>query len=371
MKKGLLKKKLLRNVLKILHIFPIKNNKIVFICNRGLSYCCNPKYMAQYIHEKYKDEYDICFFYNKKELLDKVGVEWIIWHKFNSIDYLFDLATAKYIISNITVPEYFPYRKEQIKICTWHGSAFKAYDVRHSYDYNVFDVFFAENRLSFDAFRNEHNYKNILLQYGMPRNDVLINCSDFDKLNLKKKLKIKKNEKILMYAPTFRDNGEIDSFGIDFDKIKKLLEGKTGYKWRIMFRYHPLQQNRVLPIGCVDVTNYLDMQELLCISDILITDYSSCMWDFSLTGRPCIIYATDLERYVTEERGVFLYPLDSMPFPIAKNNDELLNIINCFDEEKYSKELMEFHSKWGRYNYKADSTQRNLEYIFNLGGKRK
>lgn len=92
---------------------------------------------------------------------------------------------------------------------------------------------------------------------------------------------------------------------------------------------------------------YPDMQELLCATDILITDYSSCMWDFSLMYKPCFIYANDLEEYKIERN--FHTPIKEWPFPLSINNDELIKNINDFDNNKYIKKVKEHHEKLGSY----------------------
>lgn len=96
-----------------------------------------------------------------------------------------------------------------------------------------------------------------------------------------------------------------------------------------------------------DVTNYPDMQELLCAADILITDYSSCMWDFSLMYKPCFIYATDIEQY-KQERD-FYTPMSEWPFPIATNTDELINNILNFNQEEYVQKVKQHHKALGSF----------------------
>ena len=90
----------------------------------------------------------------------------------------------------------------------------------------------------------------------------------------------------------------------------------------------------------VNVTDYPDMQELLCGVDLGITDYSSWMCDFVLTNKPGFLYTSDIEKYV-DERG-FYYPLESSPFPVAKTNEELYKKILNFDEKKYKKDVKDF-----------------------------
>lgn len=356
------KEKILKLCLQPVRLIPVKKNRISFICNRGEAYCCNPKYMAQYIHEKYGDQYEIVFFYTNKLVIEKVNLDWIRWIKFNSIEYLVFLASSGYIVSNITIPRFIPYRRTQIKLCTWHGSAFKG-NRPDSYDYNIFDYFVAENELTYNVIRNNFLYDFTILKTGMPRNDCLVDCNLLSRRRIREKLCLAPNTKMLLYAPTFRNNGEDDCYSINFVKLKNLLISKFGGDWQIAFRYHPLQKKRNLPNGCVDLSNYDDMQEILLCTDILITDYSSCMWDFSLLSKPCFIYASDIAQYINDERGEFFYPIEKLPFSLARCESELENNILKFDMAAYQNSVKKYHEEWGRYNTEGDATQKVVNIL--------
>ena len=97
----------------------------------------------------------------------------------------------------------------------------------------------------------------------------------------------------------------------------------------------------------INCTKYSDMQELLYACDAVITDYSSLMWDYSLTKKPCFLYAPDIDDY-EKERG-FYVPVSEWPFPISRTNEELINIINSFDETQYISAVEEHHRKMGSY----------------------
>lgn len=287
----MIKEKLLKLCLAPLRLLPIKENRIVFICNRGGGFCCNPKYMAQYIHENYGSQYEIIFFYNDESVVKRNNCDWITWKKFDGFGYIEALVTAKYIVSNITIPRFVPYRRQQVKMCTWHGSAFKGTgDMEYNFD--KYDVFLAENELTYKVIREIWMYRGEILRTGMPRNDCLFNFTKKQIKNIKEKIGVPE-EHLLLYAPTFRDKGDADCFSVDFLKLKAHLEDRFGGSWQVAFRYHPLQKKRNLPSGCIDLSTYEDMQELLMCTDILVTDYSSCMWDFSLMGKPCFVYASD------------------------------------------------------------------------------
>ena len=115
-----------------------------------------------------------------------------------------------------------------------------------------------------------------------------------------------------------------------------------------------------MPIEIVDVSEYPDMQELLCACDVLITDYSSSIWDYSFTYKPCFLYVTDLEKY-TSERG-FGKDIYSWGFPVCKTDEELYQAIINFDEDKFKKKMKKHHEDLGSFE-DGYATKRVCEYL--------
>lgn len=148
-----------------------------------------------------------------------------------------------------------------------------------------------------------------------------------------------------MYAPTFREDGDMSCYSLDFEKLIKTVSEKFGGKWVVMMRLHPRLVNLMQDFAgnkdfIIDATNYSDIQELMVSSDALITDYSSCIYDFMLSRKPGFIYATDVDKY-NNGRGLY-YSLTSTPFPVASNNDEMIKNIENFDYETYKDGVEEF-----------------------------
>lgn len=100
-----------------------------------------------------------------------------------------------------------------------------------------------------------------------------------------------------------------------------------------------------LPSNVLDVTNYPDIQDLLMTVDVVISDYSSCMFDAALRNLPCFIYATDFEQYKAD-RGVY-FEMDELPFPYASNNDELAQNIVNYNESDYRQGIKSFFERVG------------------------
>lgn len=353
-----IKQRIARCVLMPLRILPVKKKRISFICYNCTQYSCNPKYISEYIHENYDGVYELNWFYTDDHVRNRLP-DYVKKSKKNSLQYFVSLMTSEFIISNVTLPRIVPFRAEQKKINTWHGTAFKGDHNKHGNDYNRFDYFLAENELTAKVLKREDsfNYTGEIVKIGMPRNDFLIRENESIKMSIKRQLGIQEDEKIILYAPTFRESVSNAPFNIQFDRLISQLSMKFGGTWKVLFRYHHMQKGKIDLAGSVDVTSYPDMQQLLLVSDILITDYSSTMWDFSLMNKPVFLYAEDIDRYIQNERGEFYWPLEKLPFYIAKNNDELADAVKNFDQSDYIQKITQYHKDWGRYNYAGNATE--------------
>ena len=159
------------------------------------------------------------------------------------------------------------------------------------------------------------------------------------------------DDKILLYAPTHRDNVGEGFYGLDYKLIRKALEQRFGGTWKIVVRLHnrlrkaKIGVGNTLPDYVCDATNYDDMQDLLLCADAGVTDYSSWIFDFVLTGRPGFIIQLDAEDFANA-RG-FYYPIDTTPFPIAADSREFADNIRAFDADKYEKDVERFLKERG------------------------
>lgn len=361
----------------------INNNQIIFLTFQG-NYNCNARAIVDEIIKE-KLPYKMYWAVRKVNLEDKeqypkeltiVRRDGFKFHK--------AVATSKIIVDNSTNFAFMHLKKRpgQILLQTWHGSmGFKKLDpssisdkdwvkkaqyVADSTDYVITNSTFEEG-----VFREGFWPNTPFLKYGHTRNDMLFNKNnEFEKYSkkVKKMYNIDKDAKIALYAPTFRDNYSFDSYDLDYTKLKEALEKRFGGKWVILVRFHFRLRNLEIPEKYIDhvinATSYNDMQELLCASDLGITDYSSWMCDYVLTKRPGFLYASDIEEYAHDERG-FCYPLSSTPFGLAKNNEELYDKIINFDEKKYLKEVDKYLKRLGCYE-KGDASKKVVKKIKEL-----
>lgn len=353
-----------RFLLRLFVLFPIKKNTLVFYSYNGKFYGCNPKYIYIYLKERFENELNLIWVLNDTDHLHR-DLDGITLVKFKSVKYYYYMLTSRVIINNGIAPSYLPFRKQQCVIGTWHGGgSYKkgGLDANNEWYIRYVTKRVAQNVTyvisSCKAFTEALATGFLIdekkvLPIGMPRNDLFFHHNEETIGNIKQKLQITE-EKIVLYAPTFRSNlkGIESDFRnsnnrFDYEGLILALEEKFGGKWVILFRNHYYLESGDIPKYVRDVSDYDDMQELLLISDVLINDYSSSMWDFSLMKKPCFIYAEDIVEY--ESTRGFYTSMNKWPFPVAVSNAGLFQNIKDFDQEKYIKLVEQHHHDLGSY----------------------
>lgn len=345
-------------------------NRIFFVTFNGL-YNCNQKYITE---ELIKQNVPVEIYWGvtkkqiKRRIKDDIPEQVNLVEKY-SFEYYKALASSKVWVDNALccVWRFIPKKKEQFYIETWHGSmGLKRISKEDITDKNWLkkadvcqkevDCCISDSSFETQVFRETHFPNNKIYEYGHARNDILFEKSDNNVLKEKicKRYKLARyddndnlitdldNIKICLYAPTFRDDKSTDCYDLDFEMLLDALQKKYGGRWVIFnrFHFHNRKSKKTGIDNVVNVTAYPDIQELMVVSDIGITDYSSWICDFVLTGKPGFIYASDLEKY-NHLRGLY-YPLEETPFPIATNNDEMISNIINFDNDKYQKDKEQF-----------------------------
>ena len=339
-------------------IFKIKKNKIVISSYYGNGFGDNSKYVVESLKKKDKNnEIDIVWLLND---IEQEMPDYIRKVKNKTIKAFFELATAKIWIDNCRKCEYILKRKKQVYFQLWHGSlGLKKveYDTLNSltedyinmmsHDNEIIDYMTSGSDFFTDRIRNSFKYKGKILNCGHPRDDILFNYTDDIRKKVVKYFNIKSDTKILVYAPTFRNDFSAYPYDIDENKLLSLLNKNSKDKWIIINRLHPniakeYDKFKNLRIG-INGTNYPDMQELICAADLIISDYSSLMFDAILANKPVILYANDIKDYI-DNKGIYIN-IKKLPFPIAENNEELQKIIkNTFNyEENYKRFLKDFN----------------------------
>ena len=354
--------------------YPIVRNRVVFYLYKRRGFTCNVKYILKKLHEDYGDRLEIIWISDYPESCGEVEALGIPVVKAGTKKHWEYYFTARVNVTSDCQPAHFLKRDDQVAITAWHGGiSYKiiGYDcLAYSTDEELElyglsnkqpDIWLSGSRRFTDdtaaGFRHD---KKSFKPTGMARNDVFF--SDRKKLvrDLKKKLGIKEGVKIAMYAPTFRRGGKAGSGVFNVRKFRKALTERWGGEWEILYRGHYFIRNNP-NIEAIDVSQYDDMQELLLISDVLVSDYSSCMWDYTFTKRPIFVYAPDIDDYIYSDRGFFIPP-DEWPFSIAVNTDELCDNIVNFDEKEFNKKIAAHQKEQGSYE-KGTSTEAACKLI--------
>ena len=159
----------------------------------------------------------------------------------------------------------------------------------------------------------------------------------------------------------------MDVYNVDYDRVIQACEKRFGGKFAAITRLHPNIAAKSTELAFGDTLKngsfYPDMQELMVASDIIITDYSSVMFDFALTGKPCFQYAADIDAYKGDRN--FYFEIDKLPFVLAEDNDALEQGILNFDSEKYAKDLNAFYTGVGMVR-SGDAAQKCAELVIDL-----
>ena len=262
-----------------------------------------------------------------------------------SISWLKALATSKVLVNNTNFPGYFRKRPGQTYIQTWHGTPLKRLgrdivDVVPTGSYlrmmdreaSFWDYLVSPSAYCSEIFPTTFGYKGIILETGYPRNDILINQVSKRDL-IRRSLGIADGQQVVLYAPTWRDSQRTATGNW---KPVNFLPGSLGDNVTVLFRGHTNTHSAHSPQvarGTIDVTNYKNVAELYLAADVLVTDYSSSMFDFSVTGKPMIFLAPDFDDYVAK-RGFYFDFEQLAPGPILRDASFLRKSLESIDSQK-------------------------------------
>lgn len=378
----------------MMRFLPINKKRIMCVCWGGKKYNCNPKAITDALLRRQDAQgIQIVYAFDEPSRFADILPEGVQSVEIGSLQYYYLLATSQVIIANTRfVGLMWPFAKKssQIYIQTQHGghgikkveldvrdALTEEYITNAIEDTKRTDLMLSDSRYWTRVYRTAYQYGGEVLESGLPRNDVFF-AGNEEKSALKQKALdyiVRHNSisnpqelsgaKFLIYAPTFRNNQRRDVYGFDVDKVVRALEERFGGVWYILVSSHPNMVEYYREVydfsnpRLLDVGTYPELQELLVVSDALITDYSSAEMDFSLTSRPVFQLIRDREDY---DRGTYLDPR-SLPFPYAENDDALVNNILTFDEEKYHSDLNDFNTNVIGLNETGHAADNVAEWI--------
>ena len=344
-------------------LLPIKNNRIAVQNFFGKGYGDNPKFIIEELLKDKKEKYEIIWFV-KKQYYNNIPKS-IIQIKRGTLKELFYLYTSRIWIDNSRKHLGVTKRKNQFYIQTWHGDIglkrvekdtikpLSDYYIKTAKsDSKMIDIITSGSEFFTNKVKRAFWYTGEIKNTGSARTDIFF-----------KEKKENLDFNIALYAPTFRDDGDISVYDLSFNKLLKSLNANSTKKWKIYVRFHPnarnLQKNIDYTDDIIDGTKEEDMNKLINNCDLLITDYSSSMFDAIYANKPVILYIPDKDKYVAE-RGTY-FSFDELPFIITEDKEILYNkLINneyLKTTEKYKKFLNKVNS------YETGNSAKNICYI--------
>lgn len=350
-------------------ILPVNKKVILFESNLGRNYTGNPRAIYEEMVRQGLDREYRCYFILENPRTALPGAATAV--KRNRFFYFYLFAIAGIWVCDTRLPGYIIKKPGSTYIQTWHGTPLKklALDMdvvymagekgidnykKNFYDNTqTWDYLISQNKFSTDIFRKAFAFHKEMLEIGYPRNDVLFAKNNSESiLWLKRQLGLPLDKKILLYAPTWRDN-EFYGKGkyrfnppLDFGELQRML----GDEYIMIVKYHYLVMEQI------DWTPYrgfvyscdlsYDISSLYLVSDMMITDYSSVMFDYSLLKRPMFFFCYDLEEYKDTLRGFYFDFLAEAPGPVALTAEELVEAIKNYEPEKYKEREEAFYLKF-------------------------
>ena len=278
-----------------------------------------------------------------------------------SIAWLKSLASSKVLVNNTNFPGYFRKRPGQVYIQTWHGTPLKRLgrdivDVVPTGSYlrmmdreaSYWDYLVSPSAYCSEIFPTTFGYQGTMLETGYPRNDILVNQASKRDL-VRRSLGIADGQQVVLYAPTWRDSERTATGNW---KPVNFLPGFLGDNVTVLFRGHTnthSAHSANVAQGTIEVTGYRNVAELYLAADVLVTDYSSSMFDFSVTGKPMIFLAPDFDDYVAK-RGFYFNFEQIAPGPILRDSSFLRKALESIDSQKgeYAQRYLAWQMKFNK-----------------------
>lgn len=355
----------------------IENKTVLFESFLGRNYSDNPKAIYEYMQQNHPDYTYVIALNNPSSAKGEVPGNAKLVRRFGA-RYVYYLARAKFIVSNSRMTLKYQKRDGQVYIQTWHGTPLKKlvmdqknvnlpgtnkqnYIINFLNEAKRWDYLISANAHSTKVFNSAFLQENII-ETGYPRNDILVNASSEYISELKASFNLNQDDKVLLYAPTFRDD-EYVSKGNYTQKIElDLAEIQAKLpEWKIFLRTHYLvTENMDLSFdNVVNVSDYHDINHLYLIADSLMTDYSSVFFDYAILDRPMMFFAYDLEKYESDLRGFYFDYESTIPGKNIQGTDDLIDILSNLEkyENDYQAKRQDFRNEFSNLEIGTASKQ--------------
>lgn len=387
LKNGKLVHYILQVIFYLASLLPTKKNTIIFESFYGKQYSDSPKAIYLYMKRHYP-EYKMYWSVDRGMKNDFQDKDIVTVPRF-SLQWISLMSRAEYWVLNSRFPQWIPKSKATTYIQTWHGTPLKklALDMEevHIPGTNLekyksefiqesakWDYLISPNKYSSEIFARAFQFNKQMIESGYPRNDVLVNQNNEASIKaIKAKANLPDDKKVILYAPTWRDN-EYHAVGkykfnlqMDLEKMQKEL----GDEYIILLRLHYLVAENIDLTGCEDfvynMSDYEDISELYLISDVLITDYSSVFFDYAVLQRPIIFFTYDIASYRDQLRGFYFDLEAEAPGPLVFTTEEIIEAIQLAEtgETTRTEQYKKFQEKFC-YLEDGMATKRVVDEIF-------
>lgn len=320
---------------------PVRENMIVFDSMGGKHYSCNPRAIFEEMRRR-EPNLEFVWLSADGQFPSPEGARVVLK---NSREHYEAAACARVVVANLTLPWYRK-RDGQTYIQTWHGTPLKTLGFdsttlaehrsrafeKITVDVMQWDVLISPNPYTTQIMRRAYRFEGEVLESGYPRNDLLKSSDAAQRAAaVRASLGIAPDRRVVLYAPTWRDDliiggrpSRVYELALDVKRARAALARDHVLLLRA---HHHMATDRAWRGGdgfLVDVSDYPDIADLYLAADVLVTDYSSAMFDFAVTGKPIVFFAYDLERYRDEVRG-FYFDLEAQaPGPVLRTSDEVV-----------------------------------------------
>ena len=373
----------------LVSLLPKKKDLIIFESFLGKQYSDSPRAIYEYLMAHNKD-FDMIWSVNKHSVkkFKQYGVPHL---RRLSFRWFLTVPRASYWVSNSRFPSWMRKGKGTTYLQTWHGTPLKklGIDINEVKMYQIntkqyrqsfiqeaekWDYLISPNSYSTEIFKRAFGFNGEMIESGYPRNDQLFIRNKPEVIReLKQKMDIPSDKKVILYAPTWRDNQHLPTGGyrLELELDLERMQAELGDKYVVLLRLHYLISERIdiskYEGFAYNMSNYDDIGDLYLISDMLITDYSSVFFDYAILNRPILFYVYDIEDYREDIRGFYFELENEAPGPLLLSTDAVIETIFEIDkgvykvDEKYAR----FQSRFTKWE-DGKATSRVVKKVFNV-----
>lgn len=345
----------------IMRALPMRKNYIMLESFWGRTPACNPLAVYEYMRDQ---DSNYKFIFSTNDPLYKADHSNAIVVNRLSLKYYYYLAVSKFFINNVNWPLQYKKRKQAVEIQTLHGTFLKTMglDVKNEVDtqkklqdfrtrHGRWDYLISPSPFMTQTAKRVFEYEDKpVLEIGTPRNDILFQADEEQIASIKTQIGIPADKKVILYAPTYRAKTD-DTLHLEIEKMKERL----GDEYILLIRMHYFVSNNIRfddHDGFVmNMAKYPNVNELYLISDIMITDYSSTMFDYAITRKPMIFFTYDYQYYKNDLRGMYLDFEKEAPGPMLEKTSDIVDYIQHIDLRRtlFAEKEQQFFERYAKF----------------------